>query len=817
MKLVAAWIAILGWAIAGAAGAAPQIAVVSEPAVSGEVIVLTGEGLDAKTTKIKAFALGTSDGSFGNESIEDPAKYAEHVGQPPAVPVAPPAGALDCEVLGGGPGFLQVLMRSSRQSWIHAPVVTALWAGDGRKWSAAYVVNRPQIQWLAPTTQQPGGVVRLFGRTLAWEQLPPAKAYLRAASSGKLIPLRRAPNHHEDGHTERWCLPVWLPEDLPAGAYEVFVHGGHGGAYGWSDPLPLAIAVEKPLTGPTINVRDLGAKGDGLADDSEPLTRALEQAAGGGTLLLPPGTYAIAGSLKIPEQVIVRGTGMHQSILTNREPSSFRPGEAAGALQKGNHPALLQAMGHFVLQDLTVRFMPATGSALWIGRDEAYVEDVGLYRVRFETRQDYSLSPSHDYADVPVSIYNARRLRMIRCETFGPGGVSCQRKLEACEFSQNTFTSDRRWRGHVFKFWGAERCIFEDNLMRGDTRGLVMQTHFGVNYQNFIAGNTVERTVLGGNAGETYLVEGAGLFLESPVAEATSDSVTTVAWPAKHNEASPHHRVAGRFVVVAAGRGLGQWRRIAAVDVAQKRLTIDRPWRVLPDRTSTVVVMNGLVEDVFVNNQEIDCGKGLYIYGAGAINTIVDRHLCERSMGVTLMTHDERQANDPREHGTAPDFFNLIRDCRIHGGGIFLAAGGRLPEKDSPGLPWANFANRAIGNEILHSGYFSGAQYGPTWRWGGGFSSLLAGINLIPMDLGKQPGSGLAGPPRIVGNVVQDNFVGMSPLGIALSTRAADSLLYKNHFLDVRTPVVDKGHQTRQVDPVVHADEEYTPERGPIR
>jgi hypothetical protein len=53
--------------------------------------------------------------------------------------------------------------------------------------------------------------------------------------------------------------------------------------------------------------------------------------------------------------------------------------------------------------------------------------------------------------------------------------------------------------------------------------------------------------------------------------------------------------------------------------------------------------MNGLVETVFVNNQEVDCGKGLYLYYAGAINNIIDRHLCDRSLGVTLMTQDDRQ------------------------------------------------------------------------------------------------------------------------------------------------------------------------------
>ena len=134
-----------------------------------------------------------------------------------------------------------------------------------------------------------------------------------------------------------------------------------------------------------------------------------------------------------------------------------------------------------------------------------------------------------------------------------------------------------------------------------------------------------------------------------------------------------------------------------------------------------------------------------------------------------------------------------------------------------PETPWANFGNRVIGNEVLRAGPFSGAAYGANWRWGGGWSNLLAGINVIPMDLGVQPGTGIDGPPRMVANVIQDNWIGISPMGVGLSTRAAGTLLYKNYFQWVRTPVIDKGRETRQVDNVVRDDEEYNPERGPIR
>jgi len=65
--------------------------------------------------------------------------------------------------------------------------------------------------------------------------------------------------------------------------------------------------------------------------------------------------------------------------------------------------------------------------------------------------------------------------------------------------------------------------------------------------------------------------------------------------------------------------------------------------------------------------------------------------------------------------------------------------------------------------------------------------------------------------------MLQDNWVGMSPIGIGISKRASDMLLYRNYFQWLRTPVVDKGRQTRQVDNVVREEEEYTPERGPIR
>jgi hypothetical protein len=297
--------------------------------------------------------------------------------------------------------------------------------------------------------------------------------------------------------------------------------------------------------------------------------------------------------------------------------------------------------------------------------------------------------------------------------------------------------------------------------------------------------------------------------------------VTTSSWPndAEQNSFSRfHYAIAGRFVVVARGRGLGQWRRITAADADNKTLQLERPWRIVPDESSTVVVMNGLVETVFVNNQETDCDKGLYLYYAGAMNNIVDRHVCRRSLGVTLMSYDDRQSDDPSQHRTAPDMFNLIRDCRVHdGGAVILGAGGRLPASDHAHMPLVHLGNRVISNEVQRTQPFFGAQHGGMWRSGGGWSELMAALNVIPMDLGREPGTGLAGPPRLIGDVFQYNYVGDCPFGIGISQRADRTLLVNNYFQWVKKRLVDRGSQTKEFDPAVRGDEHYTPERGPIR
>lgn len=76
-------------------------------------------------------------------------------------------------------------------------------------------------------------------------------------------------------------------------------------------------------TGPKFNVLSYGAIGDGIADDTEAFTTAINAAGerGGGVVFAPPGQYLITGVLWIHHSgVVLRGAGTDLTSLAFQEP-----------------------------------------------------------------------------------------------------------------------------------------------------------------------------------------------------------------------------------------------------------------------------------------------------------------------------------------------------------------------------------------------------------------------------------------------------------------------------------------------------------------
>lgn len=75
----------------------------------------------------------------------------------------------------------------------------------------------------------------------------------------------------------------------------------------WRIPVTTLPAASPPVIG--LDVTEFGAKGDGITDDTHAFHLALNKmaAAGGGTVWVPAGRYAIRGTLAIPLNVVLQG------------------------------------------------------------------------------------------------------------------------------------------------------------------------------------------------------------------------------------------------------------------------------------------------------------------------------------------------------------------------------------------------------------------------------------------------------------------------------------------------------------------------------
>jgi hypothetical protein len=122
---------------------------------------------------------------------------------------------------------------------------------------------------------------------------------------------------------------------------------GSFGAVDWnvlvdSESLPVYVAVGD-ATGPLFNARAFGARGDDTVDDVGPIQVAIDaaQAAGGGVVYLPPGTYRISGTLALYGSVSLTGDNAASAkiVVTGDVPGIYTFG--------GDDPAAL-AQAHTV-------------------------------------------------------------------------------------------------------------------------------------------------------------------------------------------------------------------------------------------------------------------------------------------------------------------------------------------------------------------------------------------------------------------------------------------------------------------------------------
>lgn len=97
-----------------------------------------------------------------------------------------------------------------------------------------------------------------------------------------------------------WEARFVVPADLKPGVYDLHLHNGSGDAGAWRPAGRLEIKAAEAWPDRQFNVREFGATGAGVADDTQAVLAAIKAAGdqGGGVVFFPRGRYLLKEALR---------------------------------------------------------------------------------------------------------------------------------------------------------------------------------------------------------------------------------------------------------------------------------------------------------------------------------------------------------------------------------------------------------------------------------------------------------------------------------------------------------------------------------------
>lgn len=596
------------------------------------------------------------------------------------------------------------------------------------------VVNRTESWWLGPERAERGAIVSVYGRNLshaggtdrAWVYLT------RTGFPGSWAAIVSA---------NPYRVQFRLPPGLTDGIYQVWIHNGHGGRFGWSSAPDVTVVTAPGWTGDVFNVRTYGARGDGVVDDTNAIKAAYAAALAyrdrtglSPTLYLPGGTYLMQEGLGMESRVRIAGDGMNQTTLRCGPAFGTSGPNRLGLLfANGGVKERVEISGLTLDADTHLR-RPANQDHLVYCQFSVGTSDVRFHRVRIRV-----LVPEFGAG----FFNNITRLSLEECEFVGAGVMlfnGRQHEVRGCAFyPANDWVAAIIQRGTSDV--SVTQCLMRD-YDPGSTKGqglgrfIAGNGDYGSLWNTYIAENTtVDAGPRAGasdqNSGEHVMYEGnAGLF-EGPPLTAGS---TTVRF------GTPVPAEVGRTATIVHGRGTGQSRRIVGFDTATNTFTVAPAWNVPPNSSSRVVIGHTTSRCVVYRNRfdgkadyatRYSATAGIQAFGGchdwiGDGNTMTDLRI-----GIYVISLRGKVAGEPC-------FFHYYANNTLDGGYRGMLIGAEAPFTILPvgtgslGHVFRRNSLRRIHTEAVFLSIHAGAAVPPT--------AVMSGLIWEDNEIADTPG-----------------------------------------------------------------------------
>lgn len=522
-----------------------------------------------------------------------------------------------------------------------------VWTKKGSNYSQPVRINQPQLWWVSDTTVEPGQKLFIYGANLSHlNGTSESHVYIREKGADKNTRSTEIKVLKVDPYRVT-CL---LPTNLPTGkSYELWVHNGHGGDYGWAEPLTFTAEPAKKAEPKTINVKTAGgAKGDGTTDDTMAIMAAFDEANAGDVVYFPAGTYVISSSIYINEAVTIRGERKETTkILTA---AAFTDSKQS-VFNISNFPTVIENLSF-----VDDKPEGSTPMMLSIRGSQAGGDQGVTIRSCIISKQKRQVTPSYPEISTCIDVQNMSYL------TITDSIFICAKALTATRSSQisithNTFygnAGQQKTNGPILVVFSVcDYVDMSDNFMTGlDQDGTIELGDYtlsrGITFgggQGAATGVYLARNVITkagnpeDNSGEQIMFEYPLAHYYGPVSSAKGQTVSFT---------DPSYTIStvGDIIAITGGKGQGQYRVITAVDKGS--VTVDRPWDIIPDSTSRVIISDMFTDmaiyrntiEGFDNYYEVfNASAGIQAYG-NTINTFVtNNHFSKLMTGVQFWAH----------------------------------------------------------------------------------------------------------------------------------------------------------------------------------
>lgn len=576
---------------------------------------------------------------------------------------------------------------------------------NGQGVSRPFTLNAPTVWWLqgdGGDASTPGGVLRVFGRSLAPSRAETPKTGVGVLLGGRALALEK---------TDVWSLTARVPADMPAGTYPVKVRNGLKGGADWYDAGTWTVAPPRAVwKADVFNVEDYGAEPNDLESDSDAFDAALAAAArnGGGTVYVPCGRYMLTRTLVIPPHVLLKGED--RALAQIFWPDTLQPPEnlIEGSHSFGIHDLFISS-GQY-RNGIVAKNDMASANCMRAARG-TLTHDISLRRLRLKFVSDQwrdennlgNFLPRYSMRGDGIVVRNCLRGEIVDCVLY------CDKDAQRTLFFNFTGDyirmADCRVNGTGWAIFGGDRCIFENNDANNCTYSISSvcrrmfwsgnrQTDLFTNNREAVTHDGAQTAWCAKRRGEqgcaSGVVRGTHVTLSFP---------KDLQWKTGTNEAA----WVGCELQITDGRGAGQTREIVSMK-GYGDLEIDRPFDLAPDATSLFVIVAERKHLLYVDNDIEDAGVAIQLYG-GVTDCVVARNRCRRAGGFHGSGRDY--------HGVITCWYvqflgNVVEEGNCHRGSIgtdFRGAGASLIGAFPPNVRWP-FSQSYVyrGNEIRSNG-----------------------------------------------------------------------------------------------------------------